>query len=210
MVPSCAEGGVMGVLPGVIGSLQAMETVKLLLGLGDGLVGRLLLFDALEMTWREVRLRRNPDCPVCGDHPTQDGLIDYEVFCGVGRGGDGSVVAEAGDGTPVAAIPEIDAPTLATRLASEEPPFLLDVREPWEWAAGNLEDRGARLIPIAELGDRLHELPRDRDIVVVCRVGERSAWVAGRLLEGGFPRVANLRDGLKAWAAQVDPDLPVA
>ncbi len=205
LVPNCAEGGVLGVLPGIIGSLQAMETIKWIVGAGDTLAGRLLLFDALEMSWREVRVSRNPDCPVCGDHPTQRELIDYEIFCGVGA--DGAPLAPPAGGP---AVPELDAPDLAARLASSEPPFLLDVREPWEWAVGSLADRGARLIPLGDLGSRLAEIPRDRAVVVYCRGGQRSLTAASRLLSEGWGSVHNLRGGILAWARDVEPGLPVA
>jgi adenylyltransferase/sulfurtransferase len=158
LVPNCAGGGVLGVLPGIIGSAQAMETIKLILGVGTTLAGRLLLFDALDMTWREVALRRNPACPVCGDTPTQTELIDYEVFCGT------APVASGGGGEG-ADVTEVDAGTLAEQLASPTPPFLLDVREPWEWAVSNLGERGARLIPLGELDERLGEVPVERAIV---------------------------------------------
>jgi adenylyltransferase/sulfurtransferase len=202
LVPNCAEGGVMGVLPGVIGSLQAMETLKLVLGVGDSLAGRLLIFDALDMSWREVALRRNPDCPVCGDHPSQTGLIDYEVFCGV---------APATDGDPAADhVPELDPSDVVQRMGTERPPFLLDVREPWEWEVGNLEVLGARLIPLGELENRVGEIPRDHPIVVVCRSGQRSHSAARRLLDGGYAEVFNLRGGMQAWARDVDSGVAVA
>jgi len=202
LVPNCAEGGVLGVLPGIIGSLQAMETVKLLLGLGDGLVGRLLIFDALAMSWREVGLSRNPSCPVCGDEPTQRGLIDYDVFCGLG-----AEEQPPGPGEPT--VEEVDAGSLAARLESGDPPFLLDVREPWEWLVGSLETRGAHLIPLGELEARMAEVPRDRPVVVVCRSGARSLTAARTLTARGFADVANLTGGLLAWAEAVQPDLPV-
>jgi len=202
LVPNCAEGGVLGVLPGIIGSLQAMETIKLLLGVGESLAGRLLIFDALEMSWREVRLRHNPDCPVCGDAPTQRELIDYELFCGV-----------APDGSPLptepATVPELDAAELAARLSSEVPPFLLDVREPWEWQVSNLESRGAVLIPLGALDERLTEVPRDRPVVVYCRSGQRSLDAAERLSRAGAAEVYNLRGGILAWARDVEPGLAV-
>jgi molybdopterin/thiamine biosynthesis adenylyltransferase/rhodanese-related sulfurtransferase len=202
LVPNCAEGGVLGVLPGIIGSLQAMETIKLILGVGESLAGRLLIFDALEMSWREVRLRRNPDCPVCGDAPTQRELIDYELFCGV-----------APDGSPLPTarptVPELDAVELAARLSSDMPPFLLDVREPWEWQVSNLESRGAVLIPLGALDDRLAEVPRDRTVVVYCRSGQRSLDAAERLSRAGAPEVYNLRGGILAWARDVEPGLAV-
>ncbi len=200
LVPNCAEGGVLGVLPGIIGSVQAMETVKILLGVGETLAGRLLIFDALHMEWREVRVRRNPDCPVCGDDPTQTGLIDYEIFCGVKP-------APGEDAGPP--VPEIDALETRTRLEGDDPPFLLDVREPWEWSIGSLEAFGALLIPLNDLPERLHEVPRDRSVVIYCRSGQRSETAARRLMEAGYPAVYNLRGGVLAWARDVDPDLLV-
>jgi len=200
LVPNCAEGGVLGVLPGIIGSLQAMETVKLLLGVGDTLAGRLLIFDALEMSWREVGLRPNPGCPVCGDAPTQTRLIDYEVFCGVKP-------APGEEAGPVVA--ELDAGEARARLAGDEPPFLLDVREAWEWSLGNLEPLGARLIPLPELAGRLDEVPPDRPVVIYCRSGQRSETAARALLQAGHREVYNLRGGLLAWVRDVDPDLLV-
>lgn len=199
LVPNCAEGGVLGVLPGIIGSLQAMETIKLILGVGESLAGRLLIFDALEMSWREVRLRRNPECPVCGDAPTQRGLIDYELFCGVSGNGAGTAVS----------VSELDAGELAERLASDHPPFLLDVREPWEWRVSNLEGRGAVLIPLGSLDARLDEVPMDRPIVVYCRSGVRSLDAAERLGRAGAPEVYNLRGGILAWARDVEPGMAV-
>ncbi len=203
LVPNCAEGGVVGVLPGIIGSVQALETIKLLLGKGDILAGRLLIFDALGMEWREVTLRRNPECPVCGDHPTQTELIDYDVFCGVVPADVAQVSLATGG------VEEVDSTTLAERLDSASPPFLLDVREPWEWAVSNLSDRGARLIPLGELEERLGEIPRGRPVVVYCKVGQRSMQAALRLAEAGFGDVANLAGGIVAWASEVEPGLPV-
>ena len=203
LVPNCAEGGVVGVLPGIIGSLQALETIKLLLGQGDVLAGRLLIFDALGMEWREVALRRNPDCPVCGDSPTQTELIDYEVFCGVTATGEIDAAGESGS------VEEVDSPTLVERLGSSTPPYLLDVREPWEWAVSNLAEHGARLIPLGELEERLGEIPRGRPVVVYCRTGQRSMQAALRMSEAGFDDVANLAGGMVAWASAVEPGLPV-
>jgi adenylyltransferase/sulfurtransferase len=200
LVPNCAEGGVLGVLPGIIGSMQAMETVKLILEVGETLAGRLLIFDSLDMTWREVLLRRNPDCPVCGDHPTQTELIDYELFCGL---------KPASGQDPGPHVPEIDAVDAARRLESESPPFLLDVREPWEWSISNLEQNGACLIPLAELPRRLGELPSGRAIVVYCRSGQRSLTAARQLLREGHAEVYNLKDGILAWARDIEPDLVV-
>jgi molybdopterin/thiamine biosynthesis adenylyltransferase/rhodanese-related sulfurtransferase len=199
LVPNCAEGGVLGVLPGIIGSLQAMETLKLVLGVGESLAGRLLIFDALEMVFREVRLRRNPECPVCGDAPTQRGLIDYDLFCGVGTNGAGAS----------GAVVELDAREVVARLASERPPFLLDVREPWEWQVGNLERRGAVLIPLGYLDARVEEVPKDRPVVVYCRSGIRSLDAAERLRRAGVTEVYNLRGGILAWARDVEPGMAV-
>jgi len=202
LVPNCAEGGVLGVLPGIIGSMQAMETIKLLLGEGVGLAGRLLIFDAMEMTWREIALRRNPDCPVCGDVPTQTDLIDYELFCGITSATERSV----GEGQD---FDEVDAASLAALLESDTPPYLIDVREPWEWAVSNLAERGARLIPLGELGDRLAEVPQGTQLVVYCRGGQRSESAARQLVAAGFGSVANLSGGLLSWADSVEPGLPV-
>ena len=204
LVPNCAEGGVLGVLPGIIGSMQALETLKLILGVGDPLAGRLLIFDGLESSWREVRLRRNPDCPVCGDAPTQQGLIDYEVFCGV-RTDDGATQARA---EGAAAVPELDPLAVAAELESDTPPYLLDVREPWEWAVSSLASRGARLIPLGELEERMGEVPRERSVVVYCRSGQRSHEAAQKLARAGYA-AANLRGGIVAWARDVEPGLPV-
>jgi adenylyltransferase/sulfurtransferase len=213
LVPNCAEGGVLGALPGIIGSAQAMETIKLLLGVGTTLAGRLLIFDALEMSWREVALRRNPACPVCGDEPTQTALIDYEVFCGVKPGPGGAegvetqapVDAPGGQGT----FDEIEVEDAARLLEGEAPPFLLDVREPWEWAVGGLAERGARLVPLGELGGRLSEIPRDRHVVVYCRSGQRSRTASQRLVDAGFGRVSSMRGGIRAWADRVEPGIRV-
>jgi adenylyltransferase/sulfurtransferase len=150
-----------------------------------------------------VRLRRNPDCPVCGDHPTQTELIDYEIFCGVTPGARGAAAAEAGE------VSEVSPSLVSEQLASDAPPYLLDVREPWEWAVSNLADRGARLIPLGELEERLGEIPDDRAVVVYCRTGQRSLDAALLMLEAGRTRVSNLRGGLVAWAREVEPGLPV-
>ena len=203
LVPNCAEGGVLGVLPGIIGSMQAMETIKLILGKGQSLAGRLLIFDALDMTWREVALRKNPDCPVCGDDPTQTALIDYGLFCGIG-------VDAAGGVAHGISIPEMTAGELDALLSAEdEAPFLLDVREPWEWAVSNLSARGARLIPLGELTERMAEVPNDRPIIVYCRSGQRSMTAARQLAEAGLGPVTNLEGGILSWARDVEPGLPV-
>ena len=202
LVPNCAEGGVLGVLPGIIGSMQALETIKLLLGEGVGLAGRLLIFDGLEMTWREIALRRNPDCPVCGNVPAQTGLIDYELFCGV-------TLAAERSGDSAQDFDELDAASVAALLDSDSPPYLIDVREPWEWAVSSLAERGARLIPLAELGDRLGEIPEETPLVVYCRSGQRSQSAARQLVAAGYGPVTNLSGGLLSWAESVEPGLPV-
>jgi adenylyltransferase/sulfurtransferase len=206
LVPNCAEGGVVGVLPGIIGSVQALEAIKLLLGAGTSLAGRLLIFDALALEWREVSLRRNPRCPVCGDEPTQTELIDYEVFCGVApeRTAAAGDVFESGD-----SVAEVEAQEAAEQLATDSPPYLLDVREPWEWAVSNLSAHGARLIPLGELDERMGEVPAGRPVVVYCRTGQRSWSAARKLADSGRGPVANLRGGLVEWARTVEPGLPV-
>ncbi len=204
LVPDCAEGGVLGVLPGVVGSLQALETIKLILGKGESLAGRLLIFDALDLSWREMALSRNPECPICGDEPTQTGLIDYEDFCGL-PSGDAPGAAETAMAPDE--ISEIDPSELAERLATADPPFLLDVREPYEWEIANLAQGGAVLIPLGEVQDRLDEIPTDREVVVYCRSGQRSATAVRTLLASGLPRVHNLRGGVLAWADDIDPSL---
>jgi adenylyltransferase/sulfurtransferase len=207
LVPNCAEGGVVGVLPGIIGSIQALETIKLLLGVGEVLAGRLLIFDALALEWREVTLRRNPDCPVCGDRPTQTELIDYELFCGITSASPNGEAHASEQGAE--SVTEVDAPAAAELLGSEAPPYLLDVREPWEWAVSNLAEQGARLIPLGELEERIGEIPAGRPIVVYCRTGQRSMTAAHRLASAGFGPVSNLRGGIVAWAREVEPGLPV-
>ena len=196
LVPSCAEGGVLGVLPGLVGTIQATEALKLLLGAGELLIGRLLLVDALRMRFRTLSLRRDPECPACGTR-TLTQLIDYEEFCGL-RTPPG-VVAGVG-------VPEIGPAELAAWRERGDELELLDVREPGEWALGHLA--GARHIPLATLGAVLDALPRDRTIVVYCKVGGRSARAARQLLDAGFPRVWNLAGGILRWRDEVDPSLP--
>ena len=202
MVPSCAEAGVLGVLPGIVGSLQALEVIKIVLGQGESLVGRLLIFDALELKWREVKIRRNPDCPVCGDEPTQTELIDYDVFCGIA-----SDQLEDREKTSEK-FSEIKSSELKGRLEGNRPPFLLDVREPFEWDIVNLSEFGASLIPLGELNERIAELPSDREIVVHCRSGVRSAKAADILSDSGFSGLYNLNGGILGWIDEVDPCLP--
>jgi len=196
LVPGCAEAGVLGVLPGIVGSIQAAETIKLILGVGDSLSGRLLIFDALTLSFREMKLQRNPGCPVCGDEPTVTELMDYEGFCGV--------EPETGGQEP---LPRMAPEELAALLESDDPPFLLDVREPHEWEIGNLNHRGAVPVPYGKVPEGLEELPRDRRIVVFCQVGVRSALVAQELRRRGFEDVANLTGGYLAWVDRVEPGL---
>jgi sulfur-carrier protein adenylyltransferase/sulfurtransferase len=199
MVPSCAEAGVLGVLPGVVGTLQASEALKIILAVGEPLVGRLLVFDVLEASFREVSLRRNPGCTVCGDEPMQTALVDYDLFCGV----------EPEPSPPEREdVPQLSPPEVLRMLEGPSPPFLLDVREPYEWGIGNLGALGAVLIPMGELRRRAGQIPRDRPIVVYCHVGVRSALVVEALRGQGMDRVWNLRGGYLAWVDDVDPSLP--
>ena len=198
LVPDCAEGGVLGVLPGIIGSLQAVEAIKWILGVGESLAGRLVILDALELRFREVAIARDPGCPVCGDHPTQTGLIDYERFCGI----------EDTDAPASSPLSEVAASDLEREVAGPTPPLLVDVRDPWEWDAGGLAERGAVHIPLAELMDRVDELPAGRALVTYCKMGGRSAYAAERLRDAGYP-ARNLRGGLEAWAREVDPSVTV-
>jgi molybdopterin/thiamine biosynthesis adenylyltransferase/rhodanese-related sulfurtransferase len=193
LVPSCAEGGVLGVLPGIVGSIQAAETLKLILGAGDSLVGRLLLFDALAMKFRELKLGKNPECPACGDHPTIKKLIDYEEFCGI-RGEEAPAIAST--------VPEITPKELKQRLDRGDDLFILDVREPHEYQICNI---GGKLIPLGEISRRAHELDSSREIVVHCRSGKRSAEAAEFLRGVGFRKLLNLKGGILAWSDDVDP-----
>jgi sulfur-carrier protein adenylyltransferase/sulfurtransferase len=201
LVPSCAEGGVLGVLPGIIGSLQALETIKLILGRGDSLLGRLLLFDALKLSWRELRLRKNPECPVCGDDPTVTELIDYLEFCGV-PAYDEDVRPTDED------VPEMSPGELRDRLERGERIRIVDVREPHEWDIANLGDRGAELIPLGSLPERMAELDTADEIVLHCRSGARSAQALEQLREAGFGKLWNLKGGILGWQEEVDPSLP--
>jgi adenylyltransferase/sulfurtransferase len=187
---------VLGVLPGIVGSLQAMETIKLILGIGKPLAGRLLLFDALEMRFRELRLRKNPDCPVCGDRPTVKELIDYDEFCGIR--GEEAVPMTTG-------VPEIDPRELKERLDRGDDLFILDVREPHEYQICNLN---GHLIPLGDLPSRVSELDSSREIVAHCRSGARSANAVAFLRSAGFRKVWNLKGGILAWSDQVDPSVP--
>jgi len=195
LVPSCAEGGVLGVLPGVIGVIQATEAIKLILGAGQPLVGRLLLYDALQMRFRELKLRRDPECPMCGDHPTITALIDYDQFCGIVPA---AHAQPAGGG-----VPEITVEDLKRKMDRGEDFDLLDVREPNEYQICRIQ--GAKLIPLGELPRRTAELDPARDLVVHCKVGARSAKAVMLLQERGFTRIHNLKDGILAWIDRVDP-----
>ncbi len=196
LVPSCAEGGVLGVLPGIVGTIQAAETLKLILGKGDPLVGRLLLFDALGMKFRELKLRKNPECPVCGEHPTVTELIDYVQFCGI-RGEEAP--------STVTNIPEITPSELKARLDRGDDLFILDVREPHEYQICNL---GGHLIPLGELSRRAAELDSSKEIVAHCRSGKRSADAVDFLRKAGFKKIWNLKGGILAWSDEVDPSVP--
>src|SRR5579871_992871 len=195
LVPSCAEGGVLGILPGLVGVMQATEVIKLILGQGQPLIGRLLLVDALGMKFRELKLRKNPDCPACGTHPTVTKLIDYNEFCGI-----------RGEEKPVeAGIPEMQVEELKRRLDAGEDLFVLDVREPHEYQICNI---GGHLIPLGDLPKRVSELDSSREIVAHCRSGVRSAKAVGFLQQAGFRKVHNLAGGILAWADRIDPKMP--
>ena len=197
LVPSCAEGGVLGVLPGIIGSIQALETIKLIVGVGETLVGRLLLCDARRIQFRELALAKDPDCPVCGTHPTVTALIDYEAFCGATAGEGGS---EKGDGV------EIEAAELKKEWTANPALVVLDVREPHEYEIARIE--GARLMPLRELAGRLRELDGRAEIVTHCHHGLRSLQAREILKGAGFANVRSLAGGIDAWACEVDPNVP--
>jgi sulfur-carrier protein adenylyltransferase/sulfurtransferase len=196
LVPSCAEGGVLGVLPGIVGTIQAMEALKLIIGKGQPLVGRLLLFDALGMKFRELKLRKNPECPVCGEHRTITELIDYAEFCGV-RGEE----AEA----PATSVPDITPRALKARLDRGDDIYVLDVREPHEYQICNI---GGHLIPLGELPLRAAELDSSQEIVAHCRSGKRSAEAVEFLRKAGFRKLWNLKGGILGWSDEVDPSVP--
>lgn len=193
LVPSCADAGVLGVLPGIIGTLQALEAIKWITGMGEPTVGRLLLFDALGLRFREIALRRDPACAACGEAPTITELTDYDAFCGVTPAG------------TAGALQDVEPEALARELAGAVVPVLLDVRDPWEYDLVHLE--GSRLVPLAELPERLAELPRDRGLVTICHHGVRSATAAALLRRAGFGRVRSLAGGVDAWAERVDPGM---
>jgi adenylyltransferase/sulfurtransferase len=212
LVPSCAEGGVLGILPGLVGVIQATEVIKLILGIGEPLIGRLLLVDALGMNFRTLKLRKNPDCPACGTHTTITALIDYDQFCGIEKPAAVGPLEVAhdkavGDAPIVDGIPQISVEALKRKLDAHEDVFVLDVREPHEYQIVNL---GVPLIPLGQLESRIAELaPRkDREIVLQCRSGARSQKAALILKNAGFPHVENLAGGILAWADKIDPTMP--
>jgi len=190
-VPNCAQAGVLGVLPGIIGMLQAIEAIKMIVGVGESLVGRLLHFDALKAKFRELNLRRDPECPVCGENPTIFSPIDYEQFCGA---------------RDEEAIPKMSANELKQKMDAREPFELIDVRETFEYEIARID--GARLIPLGEIAERADELPRDRPIVVHCHSGRRSAEAVRLLQQRGFGNIYNLEGGIDAWSDQIDPGVP--
>ena len=201
MVPSCAEGGVLGVLPGIMGTIQATEVIKLILGIGEPLIGRLLLFDALEMRSKEMQLQKDPDCPICGEHPTIHELIDYAAFCGLPVGGEEAHAEELG------AEWEITPRELQARYEKDShQPFIVDVRERHEWDICHLPK--AHLIPEGDLPARMHELDSADEIVLYCRTGVRSARALKLLREAGFRKLKNLVGGIHEWADEVDSSMP--
>jgi adenylyltransferase/sulfurtransferase len=212
LVPSCAEGGVLGILPGLVGVIQATEVIKLILKIGEPLIGRLLLVDALGMSFRTLKLRKNPDCPVCGTNPTVTALIDYDQFCGVPKPASVGPLEVAqnkavSDLPVVDGIPQISVETLKKKLDAKEDIFVLDVREPHEYPIANL---GAPLIPVGSLEGRIAELAAEKnsEIIVHCRSGARSQKAALILKNAGFTNVSNLTGGILAWAEKIDPSMP--
>ena len=197
LVPSCAEGGVLGILPGLVGMIQATEAIKLILGKGESLAGRLLLVDALNMKFRELKLRKNPECPVCGEHPTVTKLIDYQQFCGI-------VPETKQEHALKNGIPQMTVKELKQRLDAGENVFVLDVREPYEYQIANI---GAKLIPQNDVPKRLEEIDRNREVVVQCRSGQRSQRIAEYLAQQGYGNVKNLAGGILAWADEIDPKM---
>jgi len=195
MVPNCAEGGVLGILPGLVGAIQATEVIKMVLGKGEPLIGRLLLVDALTMRFRELKLRKNPECPVCGQNPTVTRLIDYQQFCGIAPESSQEKTLKNG-------IPQMSVQELKQRRDAGEDVFVLDVREPYEVQIATI---GGTLIPQNQVPQRLAEIPRDREVVVQCRSGGRSQRIAEFLAQQGYANVKNLAGGILAWADQIDP-----
>ena len=198
LVPSCAEGGVLGILPGLVGVMQATEVIKLILGKGEPLIGRLLLIDALDMRFRELKLRKNPECPVCGTNPTVTQLIDYQQFCGITPPTPQEANLKNG-------IPQITLTELKARIDAGEDVQLIDVREPWE---AQIAQIGGKLIPQNDVPNRLAELDRAREVVIHCKSGGRSQRIAEFLQQQGYPKVANVAGGITAWSDQIDPSVP--
>jgi len=195
LVPSCAEGGVLGILPGLVGVIQATEVIKLILGNGSPLIGRLLLVDALNMRFRELKLRKNRECPVCGDHPTVTELIDYQNFCGI-------VPETPQEANVKNGIPQITVKELKRRIDAGEEVQLIDVREPYEYQIAQI---GGKLIPQNDVPQRLADIDRDREVVVHCKSGGRSQRIAEFLKQSGYPRVVNVAGGILAWSDEIDP-----
>lgn len=198
MVPSCAEGGVLGVLPGIIGVMQAIEAIKLITGIGQPIMGRLVHFDALQMKFREFKLRRDPKCPVCGENPTITELIDYEVFCGVPQ----AAAAEEAEGP----LPSITVQELKRKRDAGEPFLLVDIREAYEHDIARLP--GAKLIPPGDLPSRMSELDSAQEIALICKTGKRSAAALRQLQEAGFSKLLNVTGGIDAWSDEVDSAVP--
>jgi sulfur-carrier protein adenylyltransferase/sulfurtransferase len=196
LVPSCAEGGVLGILPGAIGVVQATEAVKLILGIGEPLIGRLMLYDALGMSFREMKLRKDPGCPICGEDPTVTELIDYEEFCGIPQAN--AVAQENG-------VPEITVKELKQKMDDGEDINVLDVREPHEYEVANI---GVKLIPLGELPRRLAEFDQNEDFAIHCKTGGRSAKAVKLLQDAGFGSVYNVKGGITAWSEEIDPSVP--
>jgi len=206
LVPSCAEGGVLGVLPGVIGVIQATEAIKLITGIGEPLIGRFMIYDALRMKFRELKLRKDPDCPVCGTHPTVTTLIDYEEFCGLRPSveAEAAELASAAAGAPPAT--EITVLELKARMDRGDKLVIVDVREPNEYQINRIP--GSVLIPLGEIPRRYAELDQDAELVMQCKMGGRSAKAADYLRSVGFKRVLNLKGGILEWVDKVDPSQP--
>ena len=198
LVPSCAEGGVLGILPGLVGVIQATEAIKLILGVGEPLIGRLLLVDALNMSFRQLKLRKNPECPVCGTNPTVTELIDYDQFCGI-------LPPAKTEETVNNGIPQLSVTDFKRKRDAGEDIFLLDVREPHEFQIASL---GGHLIPLGDLPARVSELDKNREIVVHCKTGGRSQKAAELLKQAGFNHIQNLAGGITAWSDQIDPSIP--
>jgi sulfur-carrier protein adenylyltransferase/sulfurtransferase len=207
VVPSCAEGGVLGVLPGIVGTIQATEAIKLLLGVGEPLIGRLLIYDALRMRFREIRLRKDPDCPICGERPRIRELRRYEEYCapspGAAHGGEAAAMTSTRMHEPAG---DMTVTELKARMDAGESPILIDVREPREYEICRIP--GSRLIPLAQLPQHLAELDRAEEIVLQCKSGARSARATALLRQHGFERARNLSGGILAWISEVDPTLP--